>query len=88
MNDEDVMLISKCGLAVKVETKDIAPIGRNAIGVKGMKLQEQNYVIAASAIRDPKNECIGTFTENGYGKLTRVDEFYIQGRNGKGVFCI
>ena len=86
MNDEEVMLISKCGLVVKVETKDIAPIGRNAIGVKGMKLQEQDYVIAASAIRDPKNECIGTFTENGYGKLTRVDEFYIQGRNGKGVF--
>ena len=86
MNDEEVMLISKCGLAVKVETKDIAPIGRNAIGVKGMKLQEQDYVIAASAIRDPKNECIGTFTENGYGKITRVDEFYIQGRNGKGVF--
>lgn len=86
MNDEEVMLISKCGLAVKVETKDIAPIGRNAIGVKGMKLQEQDYVIAASAIRDSKNECIGTFTENGYGKITRVDEFYIQGRNGKGVF--
>ena len=86
MNDEEVMLISKCGLAVKVETKDIAPIGRNAIGVKGMKLQEQDYVIAASAIRDPKNECIGTFTENGYGKITRIDEFYIQGRNGKGVF--
>lgn len=86
MNDEEVMLISKCGLAVKVETKDIAPIGRNAIGVKGMKLQEQDYVIAASAIRDSKNECIGTFTENGYGKMTRIDEFYTQGRNGKGVF--
>lgn len=86
MNDEEVMLISKGGLAVKVETKDIAPIGRNAIGVKGMKLQEQDCVIAASAIRDSKNECIGTFTENGYGKMTRVDEFYIQGRNGRGVF--
>ena len=86
MNDEEVILISKGGLAVKVETKDIAPIGRNAIGIKGMKLQEQDYVIAASAIRDPKNECIGTFTENGYGKMTRVDEFYTQGRNGKGVF--
>src|SRR5699024_11358266 len=71
---------------VKVETKDIAPRGRSVIGVKGMKLQEQYYVIAASAIRDSKNECIGIFTENGYGKLTRVDEFYIQGRNGKGVF--
>jgi DNA gyrase subunit A len=61
-------------------------MGRNAAGVRGLKLSgPEDEVIALSIIGEGP---IVTATENGYGKLTPIEEHPVQGRGGQGVICI
>ena len=55
------------------------------MGVKGLTLRHGDSVVSALLIKDPENGRILTITENGYGKRTRIDEYPLQNRTGKGV---
>jgi DNA gyrase subunit A len=83
---QDIMLFASSGKAIRFQETDVRPMGRTAAGVRGLKLGgDGDEVIALSIIGEG---AIVTATENGYGKLTPVEEHPIQGRGGQGVICI
>ena len=84
MNEEDIILITKQGMSIHFETKDIAAIGRVTAGVKTIKLADGDEVIAGLPVRDVK-DTVAVFSEDGLAKKTTVNELPIQGRSGKGL---
>lgn len=85
-DEEPIILISKNGNSIRFETKDITPVGRVTLGVKGMRLDENDEIIAALPIhKDTDNLAI--FTTNGLGKKVELNEFPLQGRGGRGTIC-
>lgn len=86
IKDEQIMLISKKGMAIKFKTSEISPSGRATIGVKGITLGEDDAVVSALPIRSTDDQ-LAVFTENGLGKRMKLNEFVSQSRGGKGVIC-
>lgn len=84
LKDEELVLITKNGMSIRFETAGIAPIGRVAAGVKGIKLDVNDEVVCGLPIHK-ESDLIAIVAENGYGKKVKLDEFPIQGRGGKGV---
>lgn len=85
LNEEDVILITKKGMSIRFETYSIAPIGRIAMGVKGIKLNEEDSVIAALPVHK-ETDTVAVFSSNGTGKKTSLSEFPTQARGGKGTY--
>ncbi|MGX6591049.1 DNA gyrase subunit A [Cetobacterium ceti] len=85
---DQVFIATKQGYAIRFPHTDTRPMGRDTSGVKGINLRMGDSVISASLIDDEMNETVLTITENGYGKRTRVDEYPLQSRAGKGVINI
>ncbi|WP_297405169.1 DNA gyrase subunit A [uncultured Cetobacterium sp.] len=85
---DQVFLSTKLGQAIRFSKDDVRPTGRDTTGVKGISLKKNDNVISALLIGDGSLETILTITENGYGKRTRVDEYPLQSRSGKGVINI
>ena len=79
---EDVILVSKKGQAIRFDEKNLKPQGRNAMGVRGIKLREGDKVVGASTSRE---ETLLFITAKGYGKRTKLEEFRKAGRGGMGV---
>ncbi len=83
---QDIMLFASSGKAIRFAEQDVRPMGRTAAGVRGLRLGgPPDEVIALSIIGAGP---IVTATENGYGKLTPLEEHPVQGRGGQGVICI
>lgn len=85
---DQVFLSTKLGQAIRFSKDDVRATGRDTTGVKGISLKKNDNVISALLIGDGSLETILTITENGYGKRTRVDEYPLQSRSGKGVINI
>ncbi|WP_297527212.1 DNA gyrase subunit A [Thiohalobacter sp.] len=83
--ERDVMLFSDAGKAIRFHESDVRPMGRTAAGVRGIRLQPEQRLIAL-IIADEGD--VLTATENGYGKRTPVDEYPIHKRGGQGVISI
>ena len=84
VKDEDLILVTKNGMAIHFETKDITPIGRVAAGVKGIKLCEGDEVLTGLPIKH-KTDMLAIFVEKGLGKKIPLTELTVQGRGGKGL---
>lgn len=84
MNEENIMIITKKGMSIYFETKNINPIGRVAAGVKAIKLNEEDEVITGIPVYDT-NLDLAIFTSGGLGKKMKISDFTIQNRAGKGV---
>lgn len=84
MDEEELLVVSHAGMAIRFTTKDINPIGRVAAGVKSIKLGEGDYVVAGLPIHKV-TDMLAVITENGMGKKVHLNDFSTQGRNGKGV---
>ena len=84
VKDEDVILVTKQGLTIHFETKEITPVGRIASGVKAIKLADNDYVIAGLPIG--KKNYLATFTSKGLGKMTEIKDYPLQMRGGRGVY--
>ena len=82
---KQIMLFADSGKSIRFHEKDARPMGRVSQGVRGMRLDKDQKVISLLVI-DEGN--IITATENGFGKQTKVEEFSIQKRGGKGVIAI
>ena len=78
-----VILATESGLAICFDEQDVRPMGRDAGGVRGMKVAEGDRVIGA-VVAEP-GKALLTVTENGYGKRTEVEEYHLQNRGGKGM---
>jgi len=83
----DVMLFSSEGKAVRFEEGDVRPMGRQATGVRGMKLGERQRVVCMLAAHD-ESKSVLTATEHGYGKRTPIAEYTRHGRGGQGMIAI
>ena len=83
--EDNVVLVTKKGLSITFEEKDVRPVGRTAQGVIGMRLDEDDEVIGMESIIGNKNATLLAITENGFGKRTELDEYRIQNRGGRGV---
>jgi DNA gyrase subunit A len=86
-NEEEFILITKLGLAIRFETAEISAIGRVTSGVKSVKLSENDEVLIGLPIHKT-TDSLGIFTKNGCGKKVSLEEFPVQGRGGKGVKVI
>jgi DNA gyrase subunit A len=87
----DVMLFSSDGKAVRFEEAVVRPMGRQATGVRGMRLAESQRVVcmlAANAGKEDSSKSVLTATQNGFGKRTPIDEYPRHGRGGQGVIAI
>ena len=84
INEEDILVITKKGMSIHFESKNINPIGRIAAGVKTIKLDENDEVIVGLPIHS-KEDVIAVFSTKGYGKKVPIKEFVLQGRGGKGL---
>jgi DNA gyrase subunit A len=83
----DVMLFSDAGKAVRFDENDLRPIGRSGRGVRGMRLDDEQRVIAL-LVAENDTQSVLTACENGYGKRTNITEYTRHGRGGKGMIAI
>ena len=81
--DDDILLVSRKGQAIRFNEKEARPMGRATEGVRGMNLRAGDEVIAASLARNDHDLLVAT--TNGFGKRTRIDEYPVKGRGGLGV---
>lgn len=83
--EDNVVLVTKKGLSITFEEKDVRPVGRTAQGVIGMRLDQDDEIIGMESIIGNKNATLLAITENGFGKRTELDEYRVQNRGGRGV---
>lgn len=83
---DEIILTSGNGQAVRFSEKDARPMGRNAAGTKGMRLKKQDEVNGACVIAaENKDDNLLIIMENGYGKQTPLKEYKKQKRGGSGI---
>ena len=84
--ENELILATREGNAVRFEEANVRPMGRAARGVKGIRLGEGDYVVGVVAVEEGKK--LLTITENGFGKRTDFDDFRLmKHRGGGGVIC-
>ncbi len=81
----DVILCSDGGKAIRFSEREVRAMGRDATGVRGIRLAAGQQVISLVVVDEGY---ILTASENGYGKLTPIDEFPVHGRGGQGVIAL
>ncbi|MGE0115203.1 MAG: DNA gyrase subunit A [Steroidobacteraceae bacterium] len=81
-----IMLSTASGKAIRFNEDDVRPMGRLAAGVRGIRLAEGDEVISLIVVDE--QGLVLTASANGYGKLTAVTEFPVQGRGGQGVISL
>ena len=81
--DENIMIATRNGLAIRFPESDVRVMGRTAVGVRGIRLREDDVVVGAGS--SAEGEDILSITEKGFGKRTDVGEYRFQSRGGFGV---
>ncbi len=82
--EQEIVLASKKGMAIRFDESQVRPMGRSARGVKGFTLDKEDEVVALDSVADQDEEVL-TVTERGLGKRTAVKAYRKQSRGGKGV---
>jgi DNA gyrase subunit A len=81
--DEHVMLVTRLGYFIRFSQDEVRPMGREAAGVKGIKLRPNDNVIRMDLIEQPTDQLLAV-TENGYGKRSPLKDYKLQRRSGQG----
>ena len=81
---DQIIISTKMGQALRFNEEGVRAVGRNSMGVKGIKLNKDDYVVSSEVIKN-KNSHILTVTENGFGKRTEIEKYRLTSRGGKGV---
>jgi DNA gyrase subunit A len=81
----EIMLFSSGGKAIRFHEEEVRPMGRDSTGVRGIKLSESQTVIALIVVGEGH---VLVASEQGYGKLTPLDDFPAHGRGGQGVIAL
>ena len=85
-SNQDILLSTRNGKAIRFSEKDVRPTGRSTQGVKGISLEADDEVVSL-AVLNP-DETLLTVSSLGYGKRSSVDEYRVQSRAGKGVLTM
>ncbi|MBO5497288.1 MAG: DNA gyrase subunit A, partial [Oscillospiraceae bacterium] len=80
---ENIFIATRNGMAVCFDENDVRAMGRQAVGVRGIRLRKGDYVIGAGS--SESGNAVLTVTEKGYGKRTSLEEYAVKGRGGIGV---
>ena len=83
LNDEDIILLTKNGIGIRIPSSEVRPMGKLTIGVRGIELAKDDYVVSALIVRD-NNDKLAIANENGYGYKCK-EEMRQQSRGGKGL---
>ncbi len=91
--NDDIILATKQGIAIRFKEKDIRPMGRAAAGVRGIKLKKGDEIIGMDVISadvqdkdgKPVKQYLLAVMEHGYGKRTEISQYKVQGRGGSGI---
>lgn len=84
--NQDIILGTKTGKAIRFHETEVREMGRNAVGVKGITLGEDDEVVDMVVIR--RQGTLLVVTEKGYGKRSNVSEYRVTGRGGKGIITL
>jgi len=85
-DDNDILLGTQNGMAIRFKASDVRPMGRPSVGVRGIRLDDGDVVVGMTVLE--AGAAVLTVTENGYGKRTRTEEYRVQGRGGRGLILI
>lgn len=91
--DNDIILTTKQGIAIRFKEKEIRPMGRSAAGVRGIRLKKGDEVVGMDIVPTEDKTADGkkvkhfllVVMDNGYGKRTEINQYKIQGRGGSGI---
>lgn len=81
----EIIIASRTGKAIRFNESTVRPMGRNATGVRAIRLEGDDEVIGMVSIADPSTTNVLVVSENGMGKRSEVEEYRITNRGGKGV---
>ena len=81
--NKDILLVTKEGMSIRFDENDIRPMGRTAMGVKGITLSNEDKVVSMSLCEEGTDVLV--VSENGFGKRTDINEYRTQIRAGKGI---
>ncbi|MDQ1282002.1 MAG: gyrase subunit, partial [Patescibacteria group bacterium] len=84
---DDIIMTSVNGQSIRFDQDEVREMGRTAGGVRGMKLDKGDHIASCDVIKkeSAKIAKLLVATENGYGKMTKLDEYKTQGRGGSGI---
>ncbi len=82
--DNDVIISTSAGQAIRFNEKDARPMGRTAMGVRGVRLRPNDRVVGMDIVDDDSQKLL-VISENGYGKSTKVSNFPLHKRGGVGI---
>ncbi len=85
--DNDIVIATKKGLAIRFKEGDVRPMGRTATGVRGIRLGKDDIVIGVIVVRTAGSSLL-VVTDKGYGKRSNIDDYRINKRGGKGVITV
>lgn len=85
--DSFIMLAAKSGKAIRFHEDATRPMGRNATGVRGIRIEDQDEVVGMICVNDEASNVL-VVSENGYGKRSHIEDYRITNRGGKGVKTI
>jgi DNA gyrase subunit A len=83
--EDNVVLVTKKGMCITFDEKDVRPVGRVTQGVIGMRIDDDDCVIGMEPIVAGGKATLLAITEHGFGKRTELDEYRVQNRGGRGV---
>jgi DNA gyrase subunit A len=86
IGEQDILLATQNGLAIRFHESQVRPMGRVSRGVKGISMAKKDALVGMEVVNP--GVTMLTVTENGYGKRTDISEYPVQGRGGKGVITI
>lgn len=81
--NQQVIVATKNGLAIRFEETDVRPMGRQARGVKAISLREGDCVVGMCVVTN--DDLILTASETGFGRISNVSDYRLQSRGGKGI---
>ncbi len=84
--EDDLMMLTYRGMAIRFAESEVREMGRDATGVRGVKLKDDDRAISLDVVRDDAD--LFVVTDTGYGKRVKVERFHRQGRGGQGVRAI
>lgn len=85
--DDRILMAARDGKSIQFNVSDVTATGRATMGVRGMRLSDDDRCVGMEVVRDPTLTIL-TVTRNGYGKRTPIDDYRLQNRGGKGIITI
>lgn len=86
-NNDEIIIGTSCGMAIRFAIEDLRPLGRSARGVTSMKLRKDDFIIGCDVVPQDYDADLLVMTSDGFGKRAKLSEFRAQNRGGLGLIA-